>query len=205
MRHRRRARKLSRNISARKALLKSLAGHLIEYYRIRTSLVKAKEARRVAERLIGFGKEGTLHARRKAYRVLNDRDKVKKLFTEVAPLFKEKAGGYTRIIRTYPRRGDGAEMVLLELTKQPVKAKEKKKTGKEKEEIKEAAKPEKKPRTEKPPKAEKKEEPETKVAPPPAHEKKAMEPRKEERPTKRPPKKGFFKNLRQHFKRKSMD
>lgn len=205
MRHRRRARRLNRNIAERKALLKSLAGHLLDHYRIKTTLVKAKEARRVAEHLIGFGKEGTLHARRKAYRILNDRDKVKTLFTEIAPLFKERAGGYTRIIRTYPRRGDGAEMVFLELTEQPVKVKEKKKTSKEKEEIKEAAKPEKKPRPEKTPKVEKKEESGTRVAPPPAHEKKTMDPRKEERPAKRRPKKGFFKDLRQYFKRKSMD
>jgi len=188
MRHRTKSVRLSRNTSARKALLRSLAAHIISYYRIKTSLAKAKEARRVIERLITLGKENTLHARRKAYKVLNDRAGVKRLFTEIAPLFKQRAGGYTRIIRAYPRRGDGAEMVLLELTEQPVK--EVKKVKRKKGEEKEAAKPE---------------HPEKKVAPPPAHEKKALESRKEEKSTKRPPKKSFFKNLRQHFKRKSMD
>lgn len=201
MRHRVRGRRLSRNTSARKALLRSLTRNLLDHHRIRTSLVKAKEARRVMERLITLGKENTLHARRKAYKILNDRDKVKSLFTEIAPLFKNRTGGYTRIIRVYPRRGDGSEMVFLELTEQPVK-KEVKKTRKKKAEEKEGL-----PKTEKKPekKPEKKEAPEAKAAPPPAHEKKALEPRKEERPSKRPPKKGFFKNLRQYFKRKSMD
>jgi len=195
MRHRVKNVRLSRNTSARKALLRSLAANIISHYRIKTSPAKAKEARRVIERLITLGKENTLHARRKAYKVLNDRAGVKRLFTEIAPLFKERSGGYTRIIRAYPRRGDGAEMVLLELTEQPVK--EVKKVKGKRDQGKEAAKPDKK--------ADKKEAPEKKVAPPPAHEKKAMEPRKEEKPTKRAPKKGFFKNLRQHFKRKSMD
>jgi len=195
MRHRMKSVRLSRNTSARKALLRSLAANIINHYRIKTSLAKAKEARRVIERLITLGKADTLHARRKAYKVLNDRAGVKRLFTEIAPLFKQRAGGYTRIIRAYPRRGDGAEMVFLELTEQPVK--EVKKINKKKSEEKEAAKPEKR--------VDKKGEPEKKVAPPPVHEKKALEPRKEERPTKRPPKKSFFKNLRQHFKRKSMD
>ena len=195
MRHRVKSVRLSRNTSARKALLRGLAANIISHCRIKTSLAKAKEARRVIERLITLGKEDTLHARRRAYKVLNDRAGVKRLFTEIAPLFKQRAGGYTRIIRAYPRRGDGAQMVLLELTEQPVKkVKEvKRKRGQDKD----AAKPDKR--------ADKKEEPEKKVAPPPAHEKKAMEPRKEERPTKRPPKKGFFKDLRQYFKRKSMD
>ena len=112
MRHRRRAKRLSRNIGERKALLKSLATSLITYHRIKTSLRKAKEARRLAEHLITLGKDGSLHARRKAYEILNNRGKVKLLFSEIAPLFKNRTGGYTRIMRTYPRRGDGAEMVL---------------------------------------------------------------------------------------------
>jgi len=212
MRHRRRSRRLSRNIAERKALLKSLAINIITHQRITTSLVKAKEARRVIEKLITLSKEGTLQARRRAYKILDDRDKVKVLFTEIAPLFKNRVGGYTRIIRTAPRRGDNAPMVLLELTERPVvevkkgkakKVSEKEEPKKQKTKAKpvKPAKPEAKP-AEKPVKTK---EPETKVAPPPAHEKKAQEPRKEEKPTKDAPKKGFFKNLRQHFKRKSMD
>jgi large subunit ribosomal protein L17 len=197
MRHRSKNRRLSRNIAERKALLKSLAAHLITYQRITTSLAKAKEARRVTERLISWGKENTLHARRQAYRVLNDRDIVKVLFTQVAPLFKNRTGGYTRIVRTYPRRGDGAEMVLLELTEQPLR--ETKKAKGQRAEKKPARMPKEKKEAKQPPQ---REVPETKAAPPPAHEKKAKEPRKEE---KRPPKKGFFKDLRQYFKRKSID
>jgi len=193
MRHRTRTKRLSRNTSARKALLRSLARNLITHQRIKTSLVKAKEARKLVEKLITLGKENTLDARRKAYKVLSERDKVKQLFTEIAPLFKNRAGGYTRIIRAYPRRGDGAEMVLLELTERPVREKEIKKTKKGKIEGKKEE-----PGTVK-------KEPETKVAPPPAHEKKAKEPRKEEKSAKKSQKKGFFKNLRQYFNRKSID
>lgn len=193
MRHRTRTKRLSRNTSARKALIRSLARNLITHQRIKTSLVKAKEARKIVEKLITLGKENTLDARRRAYRILNERDKVKQLFTDIAPLFKNRAGGYTRIIRTYPRRGDGAEIVLLELTEQPVKEKEIKKTKKkEMEGKKEEPRPVKK-------------EPEAKVAPPPAHEKKTKETRKEEKSAKKSPKKGFFKNLRQYFNRKSID
>ena len=121
MKHRRKNRRLSRNTSEKKALMRSLARNIIDHHRIKTSVAKAKEGRRVIEKLITLGKENTLHARRQAYRILNDRDKVKTLFTELAPLFKERSGGYTRIIRDYPRRGDGAPMALLELTEQPVK------------------------------------------------------------------------------------
>jgi len=200
MRHRTRTKRLSRNTSARKALLRSLARNLITHQRIKTSLVKAKEARKLVEKLITLGKENTLDARRRAYRILNERDKVKQLFADIAPLFKNRAGGYTRIIRTYPRRGDGAEMALLELTEQPVREKEIKKTKKGKIEEKKGKVEGKKedPGTVK-------KEPEAKVAPPPAHEKKTKEPRKEEKSAKKSQKKGFFKNLRQYFNRKSID
>jgi len=191
MRHRVGNKRLSRNIAERKALMRSLARNIMGRYRIRTTLVKAKEARRHIERLITLGKENTVHARREAYKVLNDRGLVKTLFTELAPLFKDRTGGYTRIIKDYPRRGDGAEMVFLELTEQPVKeVKKPRKKIKEKEAGEPEKKPEKKPDKKADKKAEKKEE---KKSPAPAPETKAA-----------PPKKGFFKDLRQYFKRKSM-
>ena len=125
MRHQRVGRKLSRTHTHRKALLRNLATALFEYERIETTLAKAKETRRVAERLITHAKAGVadptkdLHTRRLVARTLRKPDVVRKLFNEIAPWYATRPGGYTRILRTRARLGDGGEMAILELVKSP--------------------------------------------------------------------------------------
>ncbi len=115
MRHRRSGKKLGRDASHRKALYSNLAGALIEHGRIKTTVTKAKAVRPIAEQMITLGRRGDIHARRQATAFLRSQDVVHKLFSEVAPRFKERAGGYSRIIRLGPRPGDAAEMAYLEL------------------------------------------------------------------------------------------
>jgi len=115
MRHHRSGRKLGRDASHRKALYANLAGALIEHGRIKTTVTKAKAVRPIAEQMITLGRRGDIHARRQATAFLRSQDVVHKLFSEVAPRFKERAGGYSRIIRLGPRPGDAAEMAYLEL------------------------------------------------------------------------------------------
>ena len=115
MRHHRACRKLGRDSAHRKALYANLAGALIEHGRIKTTVTKAKAVRPIAEQMITLGRRGDLHARRQAMAFLRSQEIVHKLFAEVAPRFKERPGGYSRIIRIGPRPGDAAEMVYLEL------------------------------------------------------------------------------------------
>ena len=117
MRHMRAHRKLGRTSEHRRALLRNLVMSLFvsPSGRITTTLEKAKEARRVAEKMITLGKRGDLHARRLAMAELRSNDVVHKLFSEVAPRFAERNGGYTRVVKLGPRQGDAASMALLEL------------------------------------------------------------------------------------------
>ena len=115
MRHHRAGRKLGRDASHRKALYANLAGALIEHGRIKTTVTKAKAVRPIAEQMITLGRRGDLHARRQAMAFLRSQEVVHKLFAEVAPRFKERPGGYSRIVRIGPRPGDAAEMAYLEL------------------------------------------------------------------------------------------
>mgnify|MGYP006282712029 FL=1 len=116
MRHNVDGRKLGRNASHRRALYRNLVISLIAHERIKTTTPKAKEARRLADRLITFAKRGDLSARRHAARILNDKAAVQKLFEELGPRYAERPGGYTRVVKfAKPRRGDAAEMALLEL------------------------------------------------------------------------------------------
>src|SRR5438105_13968179 len=115
MRHRRSGRKLGRDASHRKALYANLASALIEHGRIKTTVAKAKEARPVVEQMITLGRRGDVQARRLALKYLRSQDVVHKLFSEVAPRFADRPGGYSRIVRLGPRLGDAAEMVYLEL------------------------------------------------------------------------------------------
>ena len=115
MRHQRTGKKLGRDAAHRKALYANLAGALIEHGRIRTTVTKAKAVKPLAEQMITLGRRGDLHARRQATAVLRSRDVVHKLFAEVAPRFKDRPGGYARIVRIGPRAGDAAEMAYLEL------------------------------------------------------------------------------------------
>src|SRR6478735_491863 len=115
VRHQRTGKKLGRDASHRKALYSNLAGALIEHGRIKTTVTKAKAVKPIAEQMITLGRRGDLHARRQATAFLRSRDVVHKLFAEVGPRFKDRPGGYARIIKIGPRAGDAAEMAYLEL------------------------------------------------------------------------------------------
>ncbi|MBI3317974.1 MAG: 50S ribosomal protein L17 [Candidatus Omnitrophica bacterium] len=112
-------RRLGRSQSWRKATVQSLARALLKHERIETTLARAKEAQRLAERLITLGKSGSLPARRRAIALLNDPDLVGRLFSDLAPRFQTRSGGYTRILHRGFRSGDGASMALLELVERP--------------------------------------------------------------------------------------
>ena len=115
MRHRKKGRTLSRTASHKKATMRNMATSLFRHERIETTTAKAKELRPFAERLITLGKRGDLHARRLAGRLIADRQVLGKLFDDIGPRFSERPGGYTRILKLGTRRGDAAEMALIEL------------------------------------------------------------------------------------------
>jgi large subunit ribosomal protein L17 len=115
VRHQRAGKKLGRDAAHRKALYSNLAGALIEHGRIKTTVTKAKAVKPLAEQMITLGRRGDLHARRQATAFLRSRDVVHLLFAEVAPRFKDRPGGYARIVKIGPRPGDAAEMAYLEL------------------------------------------------------------------------------------------
>ncbi len=115
MRHRKKGRQLGRQTKHRGALFRNLVTSLLEQERIETTGAKAKEIRGFADRMITLGKEGTLPARRRALSFLRSKAVVSKLFDDVAGRFKDRSGGYTRIIKTRRRVGDAAEMVAIEL------------------------------------------------------------------------------------------
>jgi large subunit ribosomal protein L17 len=114
MRHQKKSVKLGRSPSHRKALVESLVSNFIAERRIRTTLPKARLARQMAEKMVTLAKLNTLAARRQAIAVLQDKSRVSQLFSEIAPQFKDRKGGYTRITKIGRRIGDGAEMVYLE-------------------------------------------------------------------------------------------
>jgi large subunit ribosomal protein L17 len=116
MRHLKAGRKLNRSASHRRALFRNLVTALLERERIRTTDAKAKEIRRLTERMITLGKNGSLAARRRALAFVRSRTVVKRLFDEIAPRFKDRPGGYTRIIKIGVRRGDAAPVSVIELT-----------------------------------------------------------------------------------------
>ncbi|EFV01427.1 ribosomal protein L17 [Pseudoramibacter alactolyticus ATCC 23263] len=108
-------RKLGRTSAQRKAMLRNLTTSLLEKGRIETTLTRAKEVRRMAERMVTLGKKGDLNARRKALAYITKEDVVTHLFEEIAPKYEERQGGYTRIYKVGPRRGDAAEVAIIEL------------------------------------------------------------------------------------------
>ena len=116
MRHLKGGFKLGRNPEHRKALLRNLTGSLIEKNRIETTLAKAKAVKPIVEKMVTLGKSGSLADKRRALAYLYKRKTVQTLFDEVAPRFMDRNGGYTRIIKTDFRKGDGAEMAILEFT-----------------------------------------------------------------------------------------
>jgi large subunit ribosomal protein L17 len=198
--------------SHRKAFLRNMARNIIKFERIETTSRRAKEARRLVERLITLSKTDSVFSRRRAYDVLSDRDLVMKLFKDIAPLFASRNSGFTRIIPIGFRRGDGAQMVILELTerkiieKLPKKKKAKAKAG-EAPEVKgkgkaEGAATEAAPKEEK--KEVKKEEPKIKAIP---KSKPTLEEEKHREKAKSEDKKAashpnFMKNLRGLFRKR---
>lgn len=114
MRHAITYRKLGRSPGHRKALLRNMMNALVRSERIETTIAKAKEVRRLADRLITLGKENTTHARRRAFSLLSDKQNTQKIFDTLAARFVGREGGYTRIVRTGYRAGDGAELAILE-------------------------------------------------------------------------------------------
>lgn len=117
MRHRKAGRKLGRTWEHRKAMFRNMAKSLVTHERIQTTESKAKELRKLSDNLVSYGLEDTVHARRKAFRILENRSLVKKLFDDIAPRFAKASGGYTRIIKlAEPRKGDSAPMALVEFS-----------------------------------------------------------------------------------------
>jgi len=114
MRHLKRTAKLGRTGSHRNAMLSNLVCSLIKHKRVTTTLAKAKAARSVAEKMVTLGKHGTVHDRRLAAARLHQEDAVKILFNEIAPVQKDRRGGYTRIIKLHQRQGDASQLAILE-------------------------------------------------------------------------------------------
>jgi len=144
MRHQNAHRKLSRNTSHRRALLRNLVTDFLDHGRLMTTLPKAKEIRPLAEKMITLGKQDSLHARRQVQSYVLREAVAKKLFDTVAPKFADRKGGYSRIIKLGNRKGDGADMAIIELLGSELEVKkaeraaaEEKKTSKKKEEKKE--------------------------------------------------------------------
>ena len=122
MRHKKSGRRLGRNSSHRKAMFRNMATSMLKHETIRTTLAKAKELRRVVEPLITLAKVDSVANRRLAFDRLRDKEVVGKLFSELGPRFKERPGGYLRILKTGPRSGDAAPMAVVMLTDQAPEA-----------------------------------------------------------------------------------
>ena len=135
MRHLSKGKKLGRTTAHRRALLRNLVTSFLDKERVTTTIAKAKEARPLAEKMITLAKKNTLHTRRQALAFVTKESTVRKLFDTLGPRFSERPGGYSRIVKTGPRAGDGAEMAVLELIGTEFKQKVKKK-----KDIKEKAK-----------------------------------------------------------------
>ena len=120
MRHNRRTKRFGRSLGERQAMLENMVSSLIIHQQITTTLQKAKEAKRLADRVIHLGKTDSLTARRQVFSYLQDHDLTSKLFKEVSPRFKSRKGGYTRILQLSRRKGDGAQLALLELTEKEI-------------------------------------------------------------------------------------
>ncbi len=163
MRHRVAGRKLSRHTQHRELMFRNMLVSLLQHERIRTTLAKGKELRGWADRIISLGKQGTLHAKRRAFALLRDKGAVKRLFDEIAPKFKDREGGYTRVYKLGWRQGDGAPLSLVELVSYAAPEEKKKSTVKRAKEVLEKVTPKKKGKEEKKEKAKEKEKKEKKV------------------------------------------
>ena len=196
MRHRVGGRKLSRHTQHRELMFRNMVVSLLQHERIRTTLAKGKELRSWADKIITLGKQGTLHARRRAFALLRDKGIVKKLFDEIAPKFKDREGGYTRVYKLGWRQGDAAPLSLVELVtfshpeekKKSTIAKAKealgKVTPKKKEKAKKEEKPEAKAKEKPKEKAKEKKEKKVKKEEKEAPKEKKKEPKKKSSPEK---------------------
>lgn len=209
MRHRKNNIRLGRKNTHRVATLKSLACAVLTKETITTTRTKAKEARSFVDGLITKAKNNTPESKREVFAIVRDKGLIETLFNDIAPRFKSRSGGYTRVIPLYPRRGDGSPMAILELVeKKPVDAKKPKKEA-DKKEPKPKAKEVKPPAKETPKKAEPvKPGQEPKAERPPApkpkddiKEEATREKARDEQ--KKTPKPGFFKNIRRYFRGKT--
>ncbi|PIQ88344.1 MAG: 50S ribosomal protein L17 [Candidatus Omnitrophica bacterium CG11_big_fil_rev_8_21_14_0_20_42_13] len=200
MRHRIKKSRLSLSISKRKALIKALAKSVIIKGKINTTKERAKNVRGLVEQLISLGKEGSLSSRRNAYRTLQNHALVAKLFNEIAPRFNNRAGGYTRIVLSSRRRGDGVGMCFLELTEMGVIKKEplvKLEAKKKKQQIKaDLAVPKKEELAKKAPEQKAKAPVEEKPHAAPEENKKHIEKEADKKPQKK-----FLGGLRKLFKK----
>ena len=158
MRHLKAGRKFGRTSAHRKALFRNLVGALIERERISTTLAKAKELRGKVERTITLGKKGTLHARRQAFKLAPQKEAVQKVFGSLADRYANRPGGYTRIIKIGPRRGDNAPMAFIELVDREGETAAPKEENRKKTATKKETKPKATEKKETKPKATKKKE-----------------------------------------------
>jgi large subunit ribosomal protein L17 len=140
MRHGKKVKKLGRTKSHRKAMLANMAASLFLYHVIKTTEVRAKEVKKLVDKLITLAKRGDLHAHRQVYDVIKDRKLVKKLFDEIAPKLMDREGGYSKVFKLSRRRGDGASLSVVKLLVERPPTEEK---GKKKEKAKKEAKPKK--------------------------------------------------------------
>lgn len=214
MRHRKQRSKLGMMTSHRNAAMRAMVASLLKYQRITISKARAKQVRRLAEHMITLSKNDTVNNRQRAYAIVADRDMISKLFKEIAPLFKSRTSGYTRIIPLGFRKGDGAQMCYLELTERKIVEKLPKKAKKAKEGTKEhtgapakTGKPKVGEQTEEKPeeKKEHKEEPKAKHIPkskPTLEEEKQREKAKSESKKIADSKQGFMKNIRGLFRKR---
>ncbi len=144
MRHRVAGRKLSRHSQHRELMFRNMLVSLLQHERIQTTLAKGKELRSWADKIVSLGKQGTLHARRRAFALLRNEGIVKKLFDDIAPKLKDREGGYTRIYKMGWRQGDGAPLSLVELVTFSHPEEKKKSTLKKAKEVLEKVTPKKK-------------------------------------------------------------
>jgi large subunit ribosomal protein L17 len=183
MKHRIAGRRLDRTTEHRTAMFRNMVTSLLRHERIETTTPKAKELKRIADKIITLGKRGTPHARRVAHRDVRDVEVLEKLFGPIAERFKTRPGGYTRLVRVGRRHGDNAEVAMIELLdRAPAAAPEGEEKGKKAKDAEKPARAEKAPRAEKKPKAEK--------APRAEKKPKAEKAEKAEKPAKKAAKKG---------------
>lgn len=205
MRHRKKRFKLGKPQDQRKALIRSLLIALITEEKIKTTYRRAKEVSRWVDKLVTLGKRGDIHSRRLAYRWLQDRDLVKKLFDDIAPRFKEINGGYTRVIKVDNRKGDNALMAIIEFTKvkEEIIEEKKKRRFLRREKRKKQLQEETPPEIEEVKVEEVKEKKKTKKKEHQVEEDKTRkEETTEEKEEEKPAKKGFLSGLKDFMKKK---